>query len=434
MKTIGEDIVKWVHRLLLDMGVHSSAADWLDRTIIVATIVVLALLAGFILNYALVGAIQRIVKHTKAKWDDLLFESKLLRKLFSVVPAFMVYVLLPLAFAHDSWWLHFLRKGCVLVIVWLVLMFLNTFIKNAFNFIESKEEYRDRPMRGLSQILQITLFFIGCVVIISIIIEKSPWNIFAGVGASAAVLMLIFKDSILGFVSGVQLSANNMLRPGDWISMPKYGADGTVIEVTLNTVKVRNFDNTITMIPPYALTSDSFQNWRGMEESPGRRVKRSINIDMNSVKFCNSEMLDKYKTIGILKAYIEETQRNVEAMNAQLGIDDPFSVNSLRQTNIGVFRRYLDFYLQNLPTVNHNMTCMVRQLQPTENGIPIELYFFSAIKEWVGYERVQADVFDHLLGIIPFFGLNVFQNPSGADFRRISSPAAGAAAANCQGK
>jgi miniconductance mechanosensitive channel len=240
-----------------------------------------------------------------------------------------------------------------------------------------------------------------------------------GLGASAAILMLVFKDSIMGFVSGIQLSANKMLKVGDWIAMPKYNADGTVIEVTLNTVKVRNWDNTIITIPPYALVSDSFQNWRGMQESGGRRVKRSVNIDMNSVKFCTPEMLEKYRKIHLLRDYINITEDVVKKYNEDNSIDNSVLVNGRRQTNLGVFRAYLTQYLKNLPEVNQELTCMVRQLQPTDHGIPVELYFFSAIKEWVIYEGVQADVFDHVLAIIPEFDLSVFQSPSGADFARV---------------
>ena len=230
--------------------------------------------------------------------------------------------------------------------------------------------------------------------------------------------MLVFKDSIMGLVSGVQLSANDMLRPGDWITMPKYNADGTVIEVTLNTVKVRNFDNTIITIPPYALVSDSFQNWRGMRESGGRRVKRSVNLDVNSVCFCTPEMLERYKKIVILKEYIEQTEQKVQQYNQQ-GIDDSVPVNGVHQTNLGVFRAYLELYLKNLPVVNSDLTYMVRQLQPTEKGIPLEVYFFSREKDWVPYEKIQADVFDHIFAVVPYFGLKVFQNPSSADIVRV---------------
>ena len=260
---------------------------------------------------------------------------------------------------------------------------------------------------------------VGGIVVVGELIGRDPLSLLAGLGASAAILMLVFKDSIMGFVSGVQLSANDMLKVGDWIEMPKYGANGTVIEVTLNTVKVRNWDNTITTIPPYLLVSDSFQNWRGMRESGGRRVKRSINIDMTSVRFCTPEMLAKYRKIQLLKDYVEQTEEVIEKYNVENGIDNSILVNGRRQTNLGVFRAYLTAYLKSLPDVNQELTCMVRQLQPTDRGIPIELYFFCALKDWVPYEGVQADVFDHVLAIIPEFDLQVFQSPSGRDFQRI---------------
>ena len=234
-----------------------------------------------------------------------------------------------------------------------------------------------------------------------------------GLGASAAILCWCLKTVSWDLCPAFNFSANNMLKVGDWIAMPKYGADGTVIEVTLNTVKVRNWDNTITTIPPYLLVSDSFQNWRGMQESGGRRVKRSINIDMNSVRFCTPEMLAKYKKIQLLTDYVEQTEQVVKEYNKEHHIDNSILVNGRRQTNLGVFRAYLTNYLKSLPDVNKNLTCMVRYLQPTEQGIPVELYFFSAVKEWVPYEGIQADVFDHLLAIVPEFGLRVFQNPTG---------------------
>ena len=315
--------------------------------------------------------------------------------------------------------LDFLRRLCLIYIIAVFLRFISALFTAVYQVYSEREQYRDKPLKGLLQTAQVILFFIGAIIIISILINQSPMVLLTGLGASAAILMLVFKDSIMGFVSGIQLSANNMLKVGDWITMPKYGADGTVIEVTLNTVKVRNFDNTITTIPPYLLISDSFQNWQGMQESGGRRVKRSINIDMTSVRFCTPEMLEKYRKIQLLTNYVDETEKVVEEYNKEHDIDNSVLVNGRRQTNLGVFRAYLTNYLRSLPTVNQDMTCMVRQLQPTETGIPLELYFFSANKVWVAYEGIQADVFDHVLAIIPEFGLRVFQNPSGEDLRRI---------------
>ncbi len=412
-------IVKYVNELLTSMGLQTGTAEWLDQLIIFGTILLLAWILGMFCRYAIVSAVQRVVQHTKITWDDELFNRDLLRRLFRLLPFILIYILLPIAFGHDEKLLDLMQRITEIALTWVVAVFLNTLTKTIVNLLSRRESLEGKPLKGVQQILQITIFLIATLVIISIVIDKNMTAIFTALGASAALTMLIFKDSITGFVSGVQLSANNMLRPGDWITMPKYGADGTVIDVTLTTVKVRNFDNTITTIPPYALPNDSFQNWRGMEESPGRRIKRSINIDMNSVKFCTPEMLEKYRKVSLLTQYITDKEAELAAYNSHQHIDPEVKINTRRQTNIGVFRAYLDRYLASLPAVNHQMTCMVRQLQPTENGIPIELYFFSAIKEWVPYERVQADVFDHILSVIPEFDLWVFQNPSGRDMKQI---------------
>lgn len=259
--------------------------------------------------------------------------------------------MIPLAIPNVSA-LDFIRRICMIYIIAVFLRFISAFLSAVYHVYSEREQFRDRPLKGLLQTAQVILFFIGGIVVISVLIDKSPMVLLTGLGASAAILMLVFKDSIMGFVSGIQLSANNMLKVGDWIAMPKYGADGTVIEVTLNTVKVRNWDNTITTIPPYLLVSDSFQNWRGMQESGGRRVKRSINIDMNSVRFCTPEMLAKYKKIQLLTDYVEQTEKVVKEYNKEHHIDNSILVNGRRQTNLGVFRAYLTNYLKSLPDVN----------------------------------------------------------------------------------
>ena len=292
--------------------------------------------------------------------------------------------------------------------------------------MEQKETLHDRPLKGLLQILQVGLFFLAAIVVTSLLIGRSPLKLLAGLGASAAILMLIFKDTIMGFVAGVMLSANKMLRPGDWISMPKYNVDGTVLEVTLNTVKIQNFDNTVTTVPPFILTGDSFQNWRWMQESGGRRIMRSINIDLGSVRFCTPEMTEKYKDIELLHDYI--VQRETEFDRYRNGAENPNGADFFRLTNLTVFRAYLNLYLKKLAVVNHELTCMVRHLQPTPNGIPVEVYCFSVIKEWVAYESVQADLFDHIIAVVPEFDLVLFQNPSGNDIQRIFRPARNVAA------
>lgn len=414
-------IVQQINEGLQTLGFSQSLADQLDQFIAFLGVLLVAYLADSICRKILLKVVSRLVKQTKATWDDIVFDRKVMVHLSRMVAPILIYILLPLAFSDaGSATLALIMRFCLIFIIIMFLSFISALLTAVYTVYSEKEQFRDRPLKGLLQTVQVILYFVGGIIVVSILIDRSPGVLLTGLGASAAVLMLVFKDSIMGFVSGVQLSANNMLKVGDWIEMPKYGADGTVIEVTLNTVKVRNWDNTITTIPPYALVSDSFQNWRGMQESGGRRIKRSIRIDMNSVKFCTPEMLAKYRKIRLLKDYIEETEKVVEEYNKEHGIDNSVLVNGRRQTNLGVFRAYLTNYLRSLPAVNQDLTCMVRQLQPTEQGIPLELYFFSSIKAWIPYEGVQADVFDHVLAIIPEFDLHVFQNPTGEDFRALS--------------
>lgn len=414
-----EKITGIIKEILQSWGFNESWTDDLTSTIILVIILAIAFLGDAICKHVILTTVTRLVKKTKATWDDVVFDRKVMIYLSHLVAPIILYILLPLAISNAGL-LTFILRICMIYIIAVFLKFISALLSALYHVYSERELFRDRPLKGLLQTVQVILFFIGGIIIVSILIDKSPMVLLTGLGASAAVLMLVFKDSIMGFVSGIQLSANNMLKVGDWIEMPKYGADGTVIEVTLNTVKVRNWDNTITTIPPYALVSDSFQNWRGMQESGGRRIKRSIRIDMNSVKFCTPEMLAKYRKIRLLKDYIEETEKVVEEYNKEHGIDNSVLVNGRRQTNLGVFRAYLTNYLRSLPAVNQDLTCMVRQLQPTEQGIPLELYFFSSIKAWIPYEGVQADVFDHVLAIIPEFDLHVFQNPTGEDFRALS--------------
>ena len=414
-----ETFTRWVYYFLESLGLDLSYMTNLNRLIVLVLIAVLAFLTDWICRKGIVRLVRKVTQKTKVTWDDLLFNDRVMNNFCHILPPVVVYILLPIAFPDGSDALAFIRKLCMVYIIAAALRFINIFLGVIFQLATQKEVFRDRPLKGVYQIIQVALFFVGSICIIAVLIEKSPIHLLAGLGASAAILMLVFKDSIMGLVSGVQLSANDMLRPGDWITMPKYNADGTVIEVTLNTVKVRNFDNTIITIPPYALVSDSFQNWRGMRESGGRRVKRSVNLDVNSVCFCTPEMLERYKKIVILKEYIEQTEQKVQQYNQQQGIDDYVPVNGIHQTNLGVFRAYLELYLKNLPVVNSDLTYMVRQLQPTEKGIPLEVYFFSREKDWVPYEKIQADVFDHIFAVVPYFGLKVFQNPSSADIVRV---------------
>ncbi len=415
LMTLFELIDRW----LIACGLSASKADQLDQFILFALLLLIAFGVDFICRFILLHIVSALVKRTRVTWDDILFDRSVLIRLSRMVAPLVLSLTIPMAFAGvESFGLLLISRLCNVLILITFLNFINALLRAIYTVYNSKEQFRDRPLKGLLQTAQVALWFIGGIVIIATLLGKSPLSLLAGLGASAAILMLVFKDSIMGVVSGVQLSANDMLKVGDWIAMPKYGADGTVIEVTLNTVKVRNWDNTITTIPPYLLVSDSFQNWRGMQESGGRRVKRSVNIDMNSVRFCTPEMLDKYRKIKLLADYIDQTEKVIKDYNEAQQIDNSVLVNGRRQTNLGVFRAYLNAYLHNLPTVNDEMTILVRHLQPTDHGIPVELYFFTRTTDWAPYEQIQADVFDHLLAIVPEFDLRVFQSPTGADFRQ----------------
>ncbi|MBC8618024.1 mechanosensitive ion channel family protein [Parabacteroides faecis] len=415
------ELQQWINSYLIKWGLVRDSANIWDNLIVLLLVIAVTVGIDYTCRYIFLGLFKRFAKRTRNQWDDLIVERKIINKLMHLIPAILVYIMLPLALprAEMPTLLGILQMVCSIYIVAVILRFINAALNLLLEIYNRKEAFKNKPLKGFVQIIQVLVFFVGFIIIISILIGKSPATLFAGLGASAAILMLVFKDTILGFVAGIQLSANDMLRPGDWITMTKYGADGTVIEVTLNSIKVRNFDNTITMIPPYALVSDSFQNWRGMQESGGRRVKRSINIDMNSVRFCTPEMLDKFRKISLLTEYIDTKQQELERYNKEHNIDGSIKVNGRRQTNLGVFRAYLVNYLKSNPDVNKDLTCMVRQLQPTEKGIPMELYFFAATTVWIPYEGIQSDVFDHILAVLPEFDLQVFQEVSGSDLRHL---------------
>ncbi len=303
--------------------------------------------------------------------------------------------------------------------VYLVIRGINAALVSVNSIYERREKSVKRSIKSYIQVLQIIVMTVGVLVVISIIIQKDISYLITGIGAFAAVLMLVFKDSILGFVGGIQINANDMLRPGDWLSVPSAGADGTVIDISLTTVKIQNWDKTISTIPTYSLVMGSFHNWRGMEESGGRRIKRAVNIDMQSIKFVDKEKLDELKKIKLLKSYIDKKDKELIDYNAKNG-DETTTYNGRHQTNIGLFRAYVVAYLRAHKEVNQDMTFLVRQLPSTEKGLPLEVYIFSKRQEWAVYEDIQSDIFDHLFSIIPEFELRIFQNPTGNDFRNLN--------------
>lgn len=385
-------------QLLQQMGIQQSSLDITKRIIIIVGILIIAFMADFFCRKIIVPAIKKITAKTQATWDDYLFNDEVLDNICHLIPPIILYVLLPFAFPNEPVTLTFILKLCGVYIVAIAVRLLCAFLTSLYTISSEHKKLKNHPLKGVYQMLKLVVICVGAIIIISTLIDRDPMKILTGLGASAAILMLVFKDTIMGLVAGVQLSANDMLRPNDWIMMPKYGANGVVMEVTLTTVKVRNWDNTITTLPPYALVSDSFQNWRGMSESGGRRVMRSINIDMNTVRFCTPEEM---------KLFEEQDWMG------------DFQKTGPEEVNLYVFRHYLEAYLRRHPGVNTELTLMVRQLQPTPQGLPLELYFFSSNKNWVPYERLQAEVFDHVLAVLPRFGLRVFQSPAGTDLLRM---------------
>ena len=351
MDTINSELTD----LLQQIGVHQESMGLTQRIIIIAGIIIIAFVADYFCRKIVVPTIKKLTAKTQATWDDYLFNDVVLDNICHLIPPVILYALLPFAFPHEPVTLTFILKLCWVYITAVSMRLICSFLTSLYTISSEHEKLKNHPLKGVYQMLKLIVICIGVIIIISTLIDKDPMNILTGLGASAAILMLVFKDTIMGLVAGVQLSANNMLRPGDWITMPKYGADGTVIEVTLTTVKVQNWDNTITTIPPYALVSDSFQNWRGMRESGGRRIKRSLNIDMTTVHFCTPQQLKNFEKRGWLEGF-ERTGKE--------------------EVNLHVFRHYLEQYLRHHPRVNTSLTLMVRQLQPTPQGLPIELYFF----------------------------------------------------------
>lgn len=396
-----KDLYLEVARQLSDMGIDKENLSWSTRLTLVALILLISYIMTKLFRHLVIPAVHKITSRTKATWDDYLFNEKMMTSFCRMIPPIMFYLLLPFVFNNVPQVLDILLKGCLIYLVITTLMLVNSFLNSLYEISNEHETLRNRPLKGIYQMINLVAIGIGIILIISILIDQNAATILAGLGASAAVLMLIFKDSILGLVAGVQLSANDMLRPGDWITMPKYGADGDVLEVSLTTVKVRNFDKTITTIPPYALVSDSFQNWRGMRETGGRRIKRSIFIDMTTVHFCSEREKEMFASRG----WIDEAQAKPET----------------QVVNLYVFRNYLQNYLKEHPRTHKELMIMVRQMQPTSEGLPLEIYCFSNTTVWPEYEQIQGEIFDHILAVIPEFGLRIFQRPSGNDLTNTVS-------------
>ena len=401
----GEWFHNYIQQSLINVGLNQSQVDFINGSIDLLAIIIMALIADWITKRIIIQIIKRIVERSKTDWDDIIFEQGVFNKLSHLAPALVINALIyiPLnEFPNLVGFIRTITNASMVIIVTMVLIALTNALHDIYKTTEISKQ---RSIKGYIQMVQIIIYFITGLIVLSILMHKNIGYFVTGLGAMAAVLMLVFKDTILGLVGSIQLSTNDMVRIGDWIEMPKFGADGTVIEMTLTTVKVKNANNTITTLPTYAMVSDSFINWRAMSESKGRRIKRSLFIDIKSIRFCTNEMLERYGQLPILHDFFASEEYKTGSIEGF--------------TNIGIFRYYIESLLRKEPDINQDLTIVVRELQPCEYGLPIEIYCFSRKKDFEGYEKVQSRVFEHLFAIISQFELKLFQQPTGEDFNKL---------------
>ena len=407
---------------IIDFGVELGMNLIFSESIAYIILMIIIVLSSFLVDKLVKGillqSLESLVEKSKSNWDDYLIEHKVIAAIAHIVPVFIVFHFLPIVFVDFPKLILFFDRLEHVLIILVCMIVIFRLLNTLKSILDEFKSFADKPIESFIQLAKIIIGILLGVFILSILVNKSIAYFFGAFGAMSAVLILVFKDSILGFIASIQLSANDMIKKGDWVQMDKYGADGNVEEINLTTVKIKNWDKTVTTVPTYAFISDSFKNWRGMEETGARRIARSILINQNSVKFATPEMIESFKKIHILKDYIEEKEKELKEYNEQQNIDTSHVSNGRRLTNIGTFRAYLTRYLKNHPKIDKSQTLIVRQMQPTENGLPIQIYAFSSDIAWVNYEAIQSDIFDHTMAVAPQFGLEIFQHPSGADFRK----------------
>ncbi|MBO5856037.1 MAG: mechanosensitive ion channel [Alistipes sp.] len=396
-----------IYNLLVEWGIGESFASVLDGIIVLIYLALVIVIINLALRWGVMRGLQWLVSKTRVWWDDLLFDSKVLRHLCGIVSPVIINMMMPLVITsldiRPQWMIESLYKGVDIYVIIACLKFINTLFKTTFAIIEHRPAWHGKPIKGLLETLQVVLVIVGTILIIAVVIDKSPTGLLAGLGASAAVISFIFKDSLMGLLAGVQLSANNMLKVGDWIEMPSRGIDGVVVEVNLTTIKIRSWNNTLQTIPPYLLVSEPFDNWQAMRDSGGRRVKRHINVDMTSVRFADDKLIDSlraHQATSNLMSTIETTLPEGGVL-----------------TNLDLYMRVISRYLEVHPRINHKMISMVRQLQPTEWGVPVELYFFSSDVNWIPYEHLQTEIMSHIVAFAPLFDVRIYQAPTSLDFK-----------------
>jgi miniconductance mechanosensitive channel len=406
--------------LLEHVGIQAAPQGWIFQVVALCGILLIAWLTNWLTKSLLNSRILKLVNKSKNKFDDELHQHGFFKRIGHIVPAVVIYLLSELLIEDPSL-RALLQNSAVIYVIISAVMALSALLNTIEDTYNASNFAKKAPITGFIQVAKLFIVIIAGLLIISILMDKSPLLLLSGLGAVTAILLLLFRDTILGFVAGIQIAANRMVNTGDWIEMPKYGANGDVLQVGLTTVKVQNFDKTISTIPTYALISEPVKNWRGMNESDGRRIKRSLCIDIHSILFCDQDMLSEFSEIRYIKLYIQKKLEKLQLFHNEQHIDTADLVNSRRLTNIGTLRAYMQAYLQNHPDINQNMTLMVRQRPPTELGIPLEIYCFSKDKDWVNYEGIQSDIFDHFLAILPMFKLRAYQRVSDRPNTKLNS-------------
>ena len=394
-------------------------AQYIVTAVSVLLVLFGALLSYFVVKSVIVYFINKLFSRTKSNLDDVFVKRRVFNRLAYIVPAWIVYKLIPAALNDYPLLSNAFTTLVAIYLILAVMMVVDSVINSLLDIYQTYPVSKRVPIQSFAQVAKLLIYFVAAIAIVSLVLGESPLKLFAGLGAMTAVLMLVFKDPILGFVAGLQLSYNKMVRLGDWVEIPQHNADGDILEIGLTTVKVQNFDNTITTVPTQSLINESFKNWRGMQESAGRRIKRAIYIDLSSIRFCDQDALSRYAKVDYIQEYIERKKEEVDQHNQKNVTNTESVTNHRRLTNVGTFRAYVLGYLKNHPNINQNLTLLVRQLAPSEAGLPLEIYTFSSEKDWIKYEAIQADIFDHLFAIAQEFDLTVFQKPSGADLQRF---------------
>ena len=419
-KDIFESITRYLKDWLINSGISENTAKIISDYSGFLLVIVFALIVFYFAKLIIVRWVHGMAVKSSSNWDDAFVERKVFKRLAYLVPALIIHAATQYVIPDYPVTMAVVLTLINIYIVTVVVIVISSVLDASHDIYNSYEISKTRPIKGFVQVGKIFLYVVYAIVLITVIFLRTKgFGWLAGLGAFSAVLLLIFKDPILGFAGGIQLATNDMLRIGDWIEMPKYNADGTVIDIAITTVKVQNWDKTITTIPTYFLVSDSYKNWRGMKESGARRIRRHILIDLNSIKFCTAEMLERYSHFAYVADYISSTETELDKYNKEKKVDPGVMINGHRQTNIGIFRAYLTAYLKDNQNLHQDLALMVRQLQPTETGLPLEIYAFSKEQEWERFEEVQSDIFDHVMAGIKFFDLQLFQNPSGNDFQTM---------------